>query len=420
MLLWVEKYRPERLADLIGNPKSVGRLAKKKALLLYGPPGSGKTSAAYAVAREVGYDIVETNASDIRSKDSIKRVVGAASSLGSLDPQKEGKILLVDEVDGIHGRSDFGGLAAVKNIIKETKEAIILLANDPWILPRDFRALCEILEFKRLDRRTILKVLKEISTKEGIETEERALNIISTNANGDLRSAINDLQALGQEGRISVEDSASLFMRDSELSVFKTLAQILKTDSCARAREAVFESGEDPETVLHWLVENVPSEYEDPEDLARAFGYLSRADVFLGRIKRRQSWRLLGYASDLLSCGVAVSKKRDYHKFTRYRYPEIFAMLARTRARRNLVADISSKISKRCHVSTKVAAREFVPMLQTLFNDHNRAARLSSYFALDLKDIEFFDADNAKKIYETSQEISAERIMTKGVQTSLF
>jgi replication factor C large subunit len=431
MLLWVEKYRPESLSDLVGNPKTISRLlewvgefkegnAKKKALLLYGPPGSGKTSAAYALTRELGYEIIETNASDIRTKEKIERVVGFASNLASIFPQQEGKIILVDEIDGIHGRSDYGGLMAVKNIIKKTKEPMVLLANDPWTLPPDFRALCELLEFKRIDRRTVLRVLKEIGLKEGIRSEERALNIISSNANGDLRSAINDLQSLGQGGTIGVNDISSLFMRDSDLSVFKALAQIFKTDSCDRARESTRESEEDPETLLNWLAENLPLEYEDPEDLAKAYSYLSRADIFLGRIKKRQDWRLLGYAADLMSCGVAVSKKRRYNKFVRYQYPKTFAMLARTRARRNLIRDIASKVSKKVHVSTRVAAKEFVPLLQNLFKDIGRAASLSSYFNFDHNDIEFFDPDNAKKIHERSQKISAERVTVKTMQTHLY
>ncbi|HDY74515.1 MAG TPA: replication factor C large subunit [Euryarchaeota archaeon] len=431
MLLWVEKYRPQKLSDLVGNPRTLARLsewthefkdgvAKKKALLLHGPPGSGKTSAALALSEELGFELVETNASDVRTKDAVERKVGFAASLASLDPESKGKIILIDEVDGIHGRSDFGGLAAVKKIIKSSKEPVILLANDAWSLPADFRALCELLEFKRIDRRAVLKVLKRIAEEEGVVADEKALSIISSNANGDLRSAINDLQSLGHGGRIAVSDLSSLFMRDSELSIFKALAQIFKTDSCDRAREAMFESDEDPETLFNWISENVPLEYEDPEDLAQAYHYLSRADIFLGRIRKRQDWRLLGYASDLMSCGVAVSKKRRYNKFIRYKYPQRFAMLARTRARRNLVGEIATKISHRCHVSSKLAATEFIPLLESLFRDVGKAAELSSYFGFNQKDIEFFQPDSAKKIHEIAEKISAERITPKTLQTSLF
>jgi replication factor C large subunit len=209
-------------------------------------------------------------------------------------------------------------------------------------------------------------------------------------------------------------------MRDSQLGIFKALAQIFKTNSCDRAREAVREVEEDPETLLNWLVENVPLEYEDSGDLARAYSSLSRADVFLGRIRRRQDWRLLGYTSDLMSCGVALSKKRRYGKFVRYQYPKVFAMLARTRARRNQVASIAKKISEKCHVSSKVAAREFIPTLKHLFKEIGSGAGLSSYFYFDQSDIEFFNPDNAKKIHEISQKILSDRVTVKTSQTSLF
>lgn len=431
MLLWVEKYRPHSLKDIAGNPRAVAKLshwlksyregdAKKKALLLYGPPGSGKTSAAYALARELGLDLVETNASDVRTKDKVKRIIGHAAGLASLDPEIKGKLILVDEVDGIHGRSDFGGLQAVKTIIKSTKHPVIFLANDPWGLPSDFRSLCELLEFRGLDRRTMLKVLKKIALEEGVKADEKALNIIVTNANGDMRSALNDLQSLGEGGSITLQDMSSLFMRDSELTIFKALAQIFKTESCDRAREAARESEEDPETLLNWIVENVPLEYEDPEDLARAYQYISRADVFLGRIRKRQDWRLLSYASDMMSCGVALSKKRRYSKFVKYRYPQLFALLARSRARRNLIGGIARKMSQGLHVSTKVAANEFIPLFMHLFRDKGTAAGITSHLGLKDDEIEFFNPKEVKKIMEMSKNITADRITPKTLQTRLF
>jgi len=430
MELWVEKHRPRRLSELAGNPKTIARLrewveefkdgrASKRALLLHGPPGTGKTTAAYALAHELAYDIIETNASDFRTKEKLERIVGRASQLGELYPGVEGRILLVDEVDGIHGRSDYGGLSALRSIIKQTREPVVLLANNPWSLPPDFRALCEILEFRRIDRRSILKVLRSIAAMEGVSCDEKALNIIATNANGDLRSAINDLQSLGQKGRIALEDASSLHMRDSELTIFKALAQIFKTESCERAREAVYESEEDPETLLSWLVENLPYEYEDPVDLAKAYSHLSRADVFMGRIKRRQDWRLLSYATELMSCGVALSKKRRYGRFIRYRYPEMFALLARTRGSRSMVESIAEKTSKKCHVSSKAAAREFLPFLRILLRDVQLGARVSSYLGLELKEIEFLNSGDAKKIFELAQAMSASR-RKRSVQTSLF
>ena len=73
------------------------------------------------------------------------------------------------------------------------------------------------------------------------------------------------------------------------------------------------------------------------------------------------------------------------------------------------ISDIAGKISKKCHVSRKVAAKEFVPMLERLFKDVHRAARLSSYFGFDTKDIEYFDEDNSKKIHEVAEKLTEEK-----------
>jgi replication factor C large subunit len=432
MKIWVEKYRPEKLRDVAGNPTSIKTIVewsegwregmpKKRAILLYGPAGTGKTSVAYALARELNYDYIELNASDTRTHDVINRVVGSASSLSTLNPEYEKKVIILDEVDGIHGKSDYGGLSALKKWVRLSLQPIILIANDPWSLPRDFRSLTLMVSFKRINQRTVLKILKNICSSEGIETDEKVLKIIAANANGDLRSAINDLQALSEgKKKLSLPDIDILTMRDSEVKIFDTLIRIFKTTSCERAREAVWDSGEDPDTLLKWIVENVPREYEDPEDLAKAFNYLSRADIFKGRIIRRQDWGLLAYVTDLMSAGVAVSKKNKYKKFTRYQYPQVFALYARTKKQRAVMDSIAEKIigrrdttNEKTHCSKKEAKEEYIPMLRIILNnDQEMGSKLASELELTLEEIQFFVKEEAlaKKIYDRSKKITAERI----------
>jgi replication factor C large subunit len=431
MLTWVEKYRPQSLKKVAGNPTAIKTLIKwveewrkgkpkKRAILLHGPPGTGKTSAAYALARELGYDCIELNASDSRTKDVINRVVGNASTLGTLSPDIEKKILIIDEVDGIHGKADYGGLAALRKWIKTTLQPLILIANDPWSLPKEFRAQCEMVAFKRIDQRTIVRVLKEICSAEGISTDEKVLKLIATNANGDLRSAINDLQSLS-EGRktLSLEDTDVLTLRDSEMRIFDTLIRIFKGTSCDRAIEAIRESGEQPETIMKWVAENLPVEYEDPDDLARGFDSISRADVFMGRIMRRQDWSLLKYVIDFMSAGVAMAKKERYHKWSRYQYPETFALYSRTKKQREIIDAIAAKLQgkkdghTKCHGSKRLMKLEFLPLLRiVLKNNFEMGAKMASELNLALEEIQFFvaDAELAKKIYNKAAEITAERI----------
>lgn len=437
MTTWVEKYRPRSLKDVTGNPGAIKKLVgwaeewreaapKKKAILLYGPAGTGKTSTAYALAGDMNYDLIELNASDARTHGIINKIVGSAATSGTLVPGR-GKIIVLDEVDGIHGRADRGGMGALKSWIKASHQPLVLIANDPWSLPREFRALCEMVEFRKIDQRTVLRILKELCKKEGIETKEQVLKIIATNSGGDLRSAINDLQSLteGKE-KLSIKDLDAMKMRDSKIKIFDTLRMILKTTSVDRAREAVFDSEEDQDTIMKWMAENIPLEYEDPDDLKGAFDCISRADVFMGRIMRRQDWGLLKYVTDLMSAGVALSKKDTYKKFTRYQYPKTFVVYAKTKKKRAMMGTVAEKMLGKCHGSKGLMRREFFPMLKTVFTkDSEMGANIASQLELNREEIKFFVGEDtlAKRIEKRAQDITAERIRRRvrsDKQVSLF
>jgi replication factor C large subunit len=398
----------------------------KKAVLLYGSPGTGKTSAAYALANDLGYDRIELNASDARTRGIIDKIVGSASTSTALSPEK-GKIIILDEVDGIHGKSDYGGLSALKKWVKASHQPLVLIANDPWSLPKEFRALCEMVEFRKINQRTVIRVLKELCKKEGIETNEQVLKIIATNSGGDLRSAINDLQSLtGGKKKLSTRDLEVLKMRDSKIKIFDTLRMIFKTTSIDRAREAVFESEEDQDTILKWIVENLPIEYEDSEDLKAAFDCVSKADVFMGRVSRRQDWSLLKYATDLMSAGVALSKKDTYKKFSRYQYPKTFIVYAQTKKKRAVMGTITEKMASKCHGSKGLMEREFFPVLKAVFTKApDIAANIASQLELNREEIQYFVGEEglAKKIEKRAHDITAERIRSRirsDKQVSLF
>jgi replication factor C large subunit len=428
---WVEKYRPKSLREVAGNPGAHRAIAKwaeewregmpeKRAVLIHGPAGVGKTSIAIALAKELGYDSIELNASDFRTYPVINRLVGTASRQRTLASTAEKRIIILDEVDGIHGKSDYGGLKALKKWVKETLHPMVLIANDPWVLPRDFRSLTLMVPLKRIDQRTVLRVLREICAKEGISTEERVLKIIAVNSNGDLRSAINDLQALTEgKKKLGLGDIDVLTIRDSEIKIFDTLIRIFKTTSCDRAREAINESGEDPDLIMKWVVENLPREYLEPEDLALAYQRLSRADIYRGRILRRQAWKLLSYAIDMMSAGVATAKKHKYSRYTRYQYPQVFALYSRTKKKRAIMASIADKIkgrkptlNEKVHCSKKLAIKEFFPLLKVVMNnDPYMGARIASELGFELEEIKYFTKDgNANKIYEDSKRITADRL----------
>ncbi len=436
MQTWVEKYRPRTLKEVAGNTSAVSevarwaeewkhRLPEKRALLLYGPPGSGKTSTAYALAADLGCECIELNASDWRTKDVIERIVGTASSTGSLKPGQR-KLIIIDEVDGIHGRAEYGGLAALKKLITTTTHPIVLIANNPWKLPAEFRKLTKMVEFRRINQRTVLKVLKKICHAEGIEADEKVLRIIASASSGDLRSAINDLQALA-EGRkkLEIKDTEVVSIRDTEVKIFETIQRVLKTENIDRAIDAVSSSDEEPSTILSWLAENLPLEYRDAADLARAYAYLSRADVFYGRILRRQDWGLLRYVVELMSAGVALAKKQKYRGYTKYRYPEVFVLLAGRKGEKQKLRPLVEKLkeSGKLHASAREIEQEYIPLLMHLASNPAYLGAVIREFGLERSHVELLTGsrEKAEKAYRSALKASTPRSSKKerGRQVSL-
>ncbi|MDY7082671.1 MAG: AAA family ATPase, partial [Halobacteria archaeon] len=208
---WTEKYRPTTLADVRGNNKSVDELREwaknweehREPALVYGEPGVGKTSAVHALANDFDWEITELNASDNRTADAVESVAGEASKSGTLTGKKH--LIILDEADNLHGNADRGGSKAVTRIVKEASQPVVLIANEYYDMSNALRRACREIEFRNVSKRSIIPVLRDICKREGIEFEKKALGDIAENNSGDLRGAINDLQAVA-EGREKITE----------------------------------------------------------------------------------------------------------------------------------------------------------------------------------------------------------------------
>ncbi|MHA1211792.1 MAG: replication factor C large subunit, partial [Candidatus Heimdallarchaeota archaeon] len=298
---WTELYRPENLGQIIGNDEAVDLLrnwfdswspkAKRKAALLHGPAGTGKTSSVIALAKERGYELVEMNASDSRNKNAILRIAGSSAKEGTLLGGSQGKrILLIDEVDGIAGREDRGGVKSLVDVISETSVPIICTANDAYSQKlKALRKVTKVIPFHPIPPEYILKVLKKVSRDQKIVLDEEDLRFLAENAYGDLRSAINDLQGTIlqiQQGKITDIKMLQPF-RDQTKDMQAALSDLFNSKGFLDGKQSIKGVKAKYDELLLWVFENAHLHSSD-EQLAEVYSTLASADRFLGRIMRRQ------------------------------------------------------------------------------------------------------------------------------------
>ena len=378
---WTIKYKPKTSKDVAGNKPAIEKLRdwieswnkgrpSKAAVLLYGPAGVGKTSVTEALARERGWDLVEINASDKRSGEVLSKIAGLASTQSTLF--SKGRLILLDEVDGINLRADQAAVTTILQIIKETQYPLILTANDPWDPKiRPLREACLQIELKRLGIRDGIPLLRNILNQEGVKANEDALRLILDRDRGDIRSILNDMQLLSsRQGTLTVDDVDLLSGRDRTESIFEVLRVIFNSRTVAAARRALSISDVDQEMLFQWVFENAPYQIPRPKELEEAMSALAESDLYFGRIRKTQSWHLLSYALDLMTAGVAVAKQTSPSGWVPMRFPQKISSMSRTRAIRDVRKKAAAAIALKSHVSTRRAPQLYFPLLRFI-HEHN-------------------------------------------------
>uniref|UniRef100_A0A671KXN3 Replication factor C subunit 1 n=1 Tax=Sinocyclocheilus anshuiensis TaxID=1608454 RepID=A0A671KXN3_9TELE len=250
-LLWVDKYRPRSLKNLIGQQgdqscankllrwlqnwhkhhsgstkapsAKFGKFGSKddgsgfKAALLSGPPGVGKTTTAALVCEELGYSYVEMNASCTRSKNSLKEVIAESLNntsiknfyTGASQTVSSKHVLIMDEVDGMAGNEDRGGIQEMIGLIKQSKIPIICMCNDRNHQKiRSLANYCYDLRFQRPRVEQIKGAMMSIAFKEGLKIPPPALNEVILASNHDIRQVLHNLSMWSAKDKVMTYDQA--------------------------------------------------------------------------------------------------------------------------------------------------------------------------------------------------------------------
>ena len=363
-MMWSEKYRPQSLMDMIGNEEAraafvewFGKWKKgTKPLLLVGPPGIGKTTLANLAAKQFGYDMISLNASDVRNKQQIQEilspVLGNASLLGS-------PMIFVDEVDGVHGRADFGGVEALLDILKEPTIPIILAANsESSDKMKSIKKATKTIYLKPLPPRLMQLYLERILQKEDARMSPGSLAKLVMESRGDIRSMINSSQALVTGFEPQSEKSFEI------LDIEEGVNSFFKANSLAEARLVLYSLRIDPREKINAFYSSIISSGISQDQMQQMLQVMSEADLLYGRIIRTQEWRLLRYLDAIL---VGLYKKDLPVRYSRFNLS--WPLLNRLRWDGKSIKSLATNMTKILHVSVSTFATFYFPFILFLMQN---------------------------------------------------
>lgn len=323
---WTSLYRPTKREDFIGNTTAVaavekwlvkwkkGKPPKKRAVFLYGPPGIGKTSIAQVLALEYDFDLIEINASDARNKSTLEEVVGKAIKQNvTLFGQR--RLILLDEMDGLSGTNDRGGISFIAKAIDDSTAPMILVANTvKENMEQKFRSILRkvtSIEFKPLTFQETYDALEIIAEKQEIKVHPDVLDMIALKTEGDLRSAIVDLETISSgKTEVNPEDGEVLSQRDRQDLTPNILNKIFTATSLWEARQTIRQSMISYDDLYDWITENLPTVIDDPHERVKALEIMAKADIYQSRA-RTSNYRLLKYMFDLMTGGIAFTRDKS-------------------------------------------------------------------------------------------------------------
>jgi len=357
-MMWSEKYRPKSLLEMIGNEEAkesfvnwLGKWVKgTKPLLLIGQAGIGKTTIATLGAKQFGYDLIGLNASDVRSKQKIQEildpVLGNAGLVGK-------PTIFLDEVDGIHGRSDYGGVEALVEILKEPTVPIVLAANsDTSDKMKTIKKVTTTIKFRPLPPRLLRFYLEEILRREGTSLKIGNIIKLVIDSRGDIRSMLNSAQALVTGFEPQMDRSFETTNIEESINAF------FKAKSFDEARAILYSLRIDPQEKINAFYSSVITSAISKDLLKDMLDVISEADMLYGKIVRNQEWRLLRYLDSIL---LGLYKKGAAVRYSQFNLP--WPLLNRLRWDGKAIKELTARLAKQMHVSRSTFSTFYLPYL---------------------------------------------------------
>jgi replication factor C large subunit len=378
-MMWSEIYRPIRIQQMVGNEDArmaavkwlSGWVNGSRPLLLIGPPGTGKTTLVYALSRQFNYDIIELNASDNRNKIGLETQIRPMFYNDSLLGKK--MLLFLDEVDGISGREDTGGIDALISIMKEPTIPVIMAANARNTKIKDLSKICKVIELNSISANMSMLFLDHILKEERKQLSPDNKVSIVNNSKGDIRSMLNNAQS-NCAGYSSARSDTFEIDIAAAVNAYFSVTEIEEAKIILSSADAAFpdprfgmSAEERRKDMINALFTSILSSPVDLESLAGALEVLSKIDLIVGRIGETRYWRLMKYLEVMIAYGLFRNTRNKGIKYNQYGV--IWPLMGPIFARGNSIRNLISYLSKKTHVTKSVFGSIYFPYLLQLLVD---------------------------------------------------
>ena len=440
--LWVEKYRPQRMEDFVGNRQAVTTLATwlrnwhrvhvdggspvelqqrgkplkldRKAVLLAGPPGIGKTTSAVVLVRALGFEPMEVNASDARGKadsdrnkgiggklsNQIKEMVtstrlGVSNGGACLDAAKRQPVLIMDECDGMSG-GDRGGLPQIVECIKLSKIPVICICNDKYNQKMKTLRTTVVheLDFRKPTKVEIAKRMMHICRLEGLQTNQVTLETLAERSNGDLRVILGHLQNVRlTKTQLLFDDvkEAGAITKDADMSPFACAQALLSKDARSMTTNdqinLVFQDADFvPLLVQENYLNHIPDcgplhvprgQVNRLKFIAKASDAIADGDIVNNKLRGQGEWSLMPFAAVMGCVYPCLYMRGPRQAFGLFpgepNYMQMTAWMgnnSKSTKMRRILGEVQSAMlaSKNCRANAKEVGMSYLPLLRMLLS----------------------------------------------------
>lgn len=380
-MMWSDKYRPTKIEEFLGNEESRIVVLKwlsvwksgAKPLLLLGPPGIGKTTLVTVLSKQFNYDLIELNASDVRNSNQLESIITPILNNSSLYGKQT--LLFLDEIDGISGREDSGGVDFLVKLLKNPSIPVIMAANTINLKIKPITKIAHVIKLSSVSKQLSFIFLNHVLKNENKELEREDIINIIKQSNGDIRLLLNLTQAktLGYTSHLDqsfkLDIATSLYNFFSSNTISESILFLSNSEGSYSDPRFGLSPEERRKDKLYGIYTSIVNSTLHESTIEDVLELISRVDILVGRIGSTRKWSILKYLDTILATYIFDLIKNKGIKYNQYGMN--WSVLGPIIFRSQSFREMSAKLSKISHVSKSNFGSFYFPYLLKILKNSN-------------------------------------------------